>query len=101
MLPNRKKSSKNFGGKKSNFKVEKTEEEEEEEIEAMKKEVENEQTKTEESMKMTKELEQRYIEDSRIRVTDKMNCPVFKLHRITRFGSFLFFVLQSEQRAET
>ncbi len=58
MLPNRKKSNKNVGGKKP-VKVEKTEKEEEEEIEALKREVEEEQRVSDDAMKVTRELEQR------------------------------------------
>jgi hypothetical protein len=57
MLPNRKKSNKNVG--KKTVKVEKTEKEEEEEIEALKKEVEEEQRVSDDAMKVTRELEQR------------------------------------------
>ena len=61
MLPNRKKSSKNALGGKKSVKVEKTEKEEEEEVEAMKLDLENELKKAEETEKITKELEKRFL----------------------------------------
>ena len=59
MLPNRKKSNKNGGIKRTSVKVEKTEKEEEEEIEVMKRQVEEEQRVSDDAMKVTRELEQR------------------------------------------